>query len=391
MCVMEEIMPKKRPLFNDVASRNKDNYRKIQELEFWRCEYTKRKYIFDFNDRQSAQEYNIIKSSCGVDLVDKATRFVMYHADVALGIVNDDSAPRNDMYEYLEQVIIAYHNFVYRNNPKSRIDDLEGVGFDLWELYDCLGDKEYESISVLHADARKYGFYPMDLIAIRPIDEVMRLINDYINLHGEFPFFHSSFPMDDKQDIDLYYKDRNGERCFVEENSADAVYLYIDCLNENETIEKIYKRIIGLINKAMKNKQMHTAGDRENSDIQICLYDTSIIQDKNKIKKILINNLLAYRNWHSPEFMLKESTIQMGKYLMVPEYESVPFHKRAAGLWIWDQVNFYKLKVIDAIEKSRYIKEFLWHRNVEMTTIERTYRLACRSIEEMKALRFSDL
>lgn len=384
-------MPKNRPLFHDVMARNNDNYRKILELEFWRCEYTKRKYILDFNDRESIQGYDFIKSSCGVDLVDKATRFVMHHADVALGIVNDASAPRNDMYIYLEQVIIAYHNFVYRDNPKYRIDDLEGVGFDLWELYDCLGDREYESVGVLHADARKYGFYPMDLIAIRPIDEVVRLIDDHVDLYNEFPFLQNSFPIEGKQDIEFYYKDKDGKRYFVEEKSADVVYVYIDCLNGKETIEKIFRRIVGLINEAKKNCQLHTAGDCENSDIQICIYDKSIIQDKSKLKEILINNVLAYRNWHSPEFMLTDDTIKVSKYLMVPSHESVPFDKRAAGLWIWDQVHFYKSDVSVAIENARKIESFKIYNNIEFSSIWRWYNLAKKSVERMKVLKFSEL
>jgi len=384
-------MPKNRPLFHDVMARNNDNYGKILELEFWRCEYTKRKYILDFNDRESIQGYDFIKSSCGVDLVDKATRFVMHHADVALGIVNDASAPRNDMYVYLEQVIIAYHNFVYRDNPKYRIDDLEGVGFDLWELYDCLGDREYESVGVLHADARKYGFYPMDLIAIRPIDEVVGLIDDHVNLYNEFPFLQNSFPIEEKQDIEFYYKDKDGKRYFVEEKSADVVYVYIDCLNGKETIEKIFRRIVGLINEAKKNCQMHTAGDCENSDIQICIYDKSIIQDKSKLKEILINNVLAYRNWHSPEFMFTESTIQMGKHLIVPEYEQVPFNIRAAGLYVWDKVHFFGQKLSSAIVQAKKVNSLKLNRDMDDRSLDRCYRLAKNSVEKMSVLRFSDL
>lgn len=384
-------MPKNRPLLNEVVARNEDNYRKILELEFWRCEYTKRKYILDFKDRQSIQECIFVKSLFGVDLVDKAIRFVSYHADVALGIVNDVSVPRDDMYKYLEQVIIAYHNFAYQNNPKYRIIDFFGVGFDIQELYDCLGFREYESISVLHADAQNYGFYPMDLIKIRPVDELVSFIEDYLDRNAEFPFLQNSFPMVKKQNIDFNYKDKDGARYFAEESLEDAVYVYIDCLDGKETIERIYKRIIGLINKAKKNRKMLTAGDRENSDIQICIYDKSLIQDKDKLKEILINNVLAYRNWHSPEFMFTESTIQMAKYLIVPEYEQVPFNIRAAGLYLWDKVHFFGEKLSSAIVQARNETILKLNRDMDDKSLDRCYRLAKNSVEKMSVLKFSEL
>ncbi|SFL88816.1 hypothetical protein SAMN05421830_108128 [Desulfomicrobium norvegicum] len=385
-------MPKNRPDYSVLVNKNEDVFKKIFESEFWRCEYTKRKYILDIRDRKSIQEYYFIKSSCGVDLVDHASQFVMYHADVALGIDGDELAPRNDMYEYLEQVIIAYHNYAYLDDPKYRIDDNTGFGFDLWELVDCLGEREIESINILHADARKYGFFPMDLIAIHPIEKAECLIADYVSQHGEFPFFQNSFLMEKKLDPDFHYKDRNGKQYFVEEKSENAVYVYIDCLNEKETIEKIYQRIIGLINMALKGKVAYVAGVRENSDVQICFYNKSIIQDKSKLKTILKYNLSAYRNWYDPvKFMLTDDTIKVSKYLMVPGYENVPFHKRAAGLWIWDQVHFHKFKLSDAIEKARKIKSLKIYDNIEYSSILRLYNLAKMSVEKMEVLKFSDL
>jgi hypothetical protein len=385
-------MPKNRPDYTVLVKRNEDNFKKIFESEFWRCEYTKRKYILDLRSRQEFQEYYFIKSPCGVDLVDHALRFVMYHADVALGLDAKESAPRDDMYEYLEQVIIAYHNFAYRYDPKYRIDDNTGSGFDLWELVDCLGDREFESIKILHTDARKYGFFPMDLTAIHPIEEAECLIADYVDQHGEFPSFQNSFLMEKTQDPNFFYKDKDGKQYFVDEESADFVYVYIDCLDEKETIEKIYKRINGLINMALKNKTTHVAGDRVNSDIQICFYDKSIIQNKEDLKEKLIHGLLAYRNWHSPEkFMLTDDTIKVSKYLMVPEYESVPFHKRAAGLWIWDQVHFHKSKVSEAIEKARKIQSLKIYDSIEYSSVLRLYNLAKMSVEKMEVLKFSDL
>jgi len=384
-------MPKKRPDYSVLVKRNEDIFRKIFESEFWRCEYTKRKYILDIKDRYVPERFNFLKPYCS-EVINHALRYVMYHADIALGICNDNSAPRNEMYDYLEQVLVAYHNFKYMNNPKFRIQNIGELGFDFWDLSDCLSDREIRSIDILHADARKYGFFPMDMIHVYPPEEIESLIKDDVKEHGEMPYFQSPFLIDSMQDPDFYYKDRQGNRYFVDEESVDAVYVYIDCLDEKETVEKIYKRIIGLINMALKQRGKHVAGDRENSDIQICFYNKSIIHDKKKLKDILENNLSAYRNWYSPEnFMMSDDTIKCSKYLIVPEYENVPFHKRAAGLWIWDQVHFYNLKVSDAVEKTRSIKAFKWHRNVEMITIERAYRLASRSIEQMKVLRFSDL
>jgi len=384
-------MPKNRTDYSVLVKRNEDIFRKMFESEFWRCEYTKRKYILDLRSRQEIQEYSFIKSSCGGDLVDHATRFVMYHADAALGIVGDKLALRNNMYEDLEQVIIAYHNLKYRYHPKFRIDDITGSGSDLLK-FDLLDEKAVDSVNILHADAQKYGFFPMDLIGIHPIEAAERLIADYIDQHGKFPCFQNSFLMVKKQDPDFNYKDKDEIQYFVDEESADAVYIYVDCLDEKETIEMIYKRIIGLINMALKKRGSHVAGDRSNSNLQICFYDKSIIHDKNKLKDVLRMNLSAYRNWYSPiKFMLTDATIMMAKYLMVPEYESVPFHKRAAGLWIWDQVHFHKSKVPTAIENARKIKFLKIYDNVEYSSVFRLYNLAKMSVEKMEVLKFSDL
>lgn len=384
-------MPKNRPDYSLLVKKNEDIFKKIFESEFWRCEYTKRKYILDVQIRTDIKKYDFLKPY-GVDLIDHATRFVMYHADVSLGIVYDDSAPRNEMYEYLEEVIIAYHNFKYGSNPKYRIENNTRSGFDFSELDACLGDREIRSINILHADARKYGFFPMDLIAIHPIEKAERLIADYVGQHGQYPCFQNSFLMEEKQNPDFFYKDKDGKQYFVDEESADSVYVYIDCLDEKETIEKIYKRINGLINMALKNKTTHVAGDRVNSDIQICFYDKSIIQNKEDLKEKLIHNLLAYRNWHSPEkFMLTDNTIMVSKYLMVPEYEQVQFNIRAAGLWIWDQVHFYKSKVSVAIENARKVESLKIYDSIEYSSVLRLYNLAKMSVEKMEVLKFSDL
>lgn len=382
-------MPRKRPNYSVLLERNKKYFDKISESEFWKCEYTKRKYILDVQNRPNIEEYDFLKPY-GSGLIDHAVRFVMYHADVSLGIDGNWSVDRNELYECLESIIIEYHNLKYGDNPKYYIEDNTVFGFGFKGVVELFGDKKLRSIGILHADARKYGFIPLDLVSIHPLDAIEIVIKNYITEHGAFPVFQSSFLMEKKQDPDIYYKDRNGNSHFADEVVDDAVYVYASCLDEKENIEKIYKRIVVLINMALKNKNV--AGDRENSDIQMCFYDKTTIQNKDRLKEIITHSLSAYRNWHSPEkFMETEDTIKMSKYLMVPEYESVPLDKRAAGLWIWDQVHLYKNKLADAIRQARKIKSFKLYDSIDDSSVWRWYKLAKMSIEEMEVLRISDL
>jgi len=53
-------MPKKRPDYSVLVKRNEDIFRKIFESEFWRCEYTKRKYILDIKDRYVPERFNFL-------------------------------------------------------------------------------------------------------------------------------------------------------------------------------------------------------------------------------------------------------------------------------------------------------------------------------------------
>lgn len=384
-------MSKNRPSYYELVKRNENNFLKMIELGFWKCEYTKRKYILDIQDRLYPEIYNLFDCYDNY-LLDHAARFLRYHVDMIFRIGSDTSVCMDSIYAYLEQLIIVFHNFKYGDNPKYRIENITGPRFDVLESFHSFDDRQIDSIRILHADARKYGFFPMDMTKIYPINEVEIAIKQYKEENGKLPKIPSPFLIDKNQCIDFYYKNREGKQFFVNEDIKDAVCVYVDCLDEKESVDSIYRRALGLINKAKKNKHAHTAGDIDGSDIQICIYDKKIIQNKEKLKEILVNNFLEYRNYQDPNrFMLTEGTIRVGKHLMVPKYEGVPFDKRAAGLWIWDQVHLYKIELSDAIRQARKIESFKLFDSIEDSSVWRWYNLAKKSIEKMDVLKISDL
>lgn len=104
------------------------------------------------------------------------------------------------------------------------------------------------------------------------------------------------------------------------------------CLEEEDTLAKLAVRALTLINTALKKRPIHSAGNRDDADIQICVYDRKLLVDKNNLKNILMNNFAAYRNFYFPEkFSATTDTIKVAKTIMVPEYEQVPFNIFACG------------------------------------------------------------
>lgn len=386
-------MPRKKQRYIDILNqdKHKETFKRLFECEFWRCEYTKRKYILDVQCKINTKIHSLNINS-GSDLCDNAIDYVVYHSKNVLGVNHDNSMLESEHCDYLEKVIVAYHNFLNNYDPKYCIVEDFKLPFKFYKYLEFLDNDQIKSLAVLHRDSVDYGFYPFDMTTIRNLDKVENYVNKYFIDNGVYPFFQNSFIMKDHKDPDFFYKDIYDRKFFISENSDTTIYVYMRCLEEEDTLAKLAVRALTLINTALKNKPIHTAGNRDDADIQICVYDRKLLVDKNNLKSILMNNFAAYRNFYFPEkFSATTDTIKVAKTIMVPEYEQVPFNIRAVGLWIWDQVNLYNSKVSDAIDKSRKIEGFRLHNNIEMTTIERAYRLAKRSVNEMKVLKFSDL
>lgn len=384
-------MGRKRLDYPNIINREETaaDLRKIYDCEFWRCEYTKRKYILDLQSRSISKNYisNIVSGS---EIIDKALDYVIYHSNIVLGIVGIDIDDRTEHYDYLEKFIIAYHNFLNNKNPKYCISSSVSMS-NFEECHDRLSDGQKKSLRILHSDAREYGFFPADMTIIRHLDRVEKYIDNYFKEYGAYPNFQNPFLMKDDLDPDFNYKDVDGTQYFISENS-DGIYIYMKCLDEADTLSKLALHAIALINTVVKNKPMRTAGDRDDADIQICIRNKKILNDKKTLKIVLEHNFAAYRNFICPEkFCYTTDTINVAKYLIVPEYEQISFNTRASGLYIWDKVHFYGEKISKSIEKARDVAAFNLHSGIEDKAIDRYYRLAKKSVERMSVLKFSDL
>lgn len=384
-------MAKPRPPYSRIVEQHQETFNKIAELEFWRCEYSKRKYILDIQAR-STPACEDFSFPYGIEKLDRASHHVWYHVQTALGMSPHTFFQKQQAYNGLERLLISYHNYIYKYNPKFIIFESDSDKYHFENNLPLFDEQQLESIKILHSDSEKYGFIPSDMVVWYDLDQIEKYISKYITKNGRYPHFQNPFLMKSKNNPDYYYRDKDGKQFFVNDNNKNYLYVYIKCLDENEILIKIVSRTIALINSAIKNKTSNSSGNKESADIQLCIYDKSVLKDKVNLKANIRHNLAAYRNYHSPEkFLHTADTILSGKHVMVPSHEQVPFHMRAMGLWIWDQVVFHDSKISEATIKARDIAAFRQAWNTEMSTIERTYRLAKHCINQMAVLKFSEI
>jgi hypothetical protein len=383
-------MNEERSKICEIIRKNEKKFNQMFYMEFWRCEYTKRKYILDIQKKIFPSKYEKFYGS-GSELIDRALSYVIYHSDNIFGINKNSRVNIEKLYDFLKKIIISYHNYFYKMNPKYYYDDSFVFPINFDDFYESLSISQKDSLKALHNDSITYGFYPEDMTTMRHLDKLEGYINRYFKENGVYPKLQDSFLIVKEQDPDFFYKDLHGKRFFVDEEAGETIYVYVQFLNEKRSLSKIVTTTIGLINSALKRKPIHAAGDRNKADIQICIYNKKIIKNDD-FKDILMNNFASCRNYYYPEkFAYTTDTINMATDLIVPEYEQVPFSNRAAGLWIWDQVCLYNNKLSNASRQAREIEAFKLYDSIDDSSVWRMYKLAKMSIKNMEVLKFSDL
>lgn len=363
------------------------NIDQIVEMQFWTCEYTKRKYVLDIQERD---DYKIITSNSELnnDILNNSRFYVKHYGDILLGICGKKEPFRFQYIKEINEIIISFHNAIYDFNPKYVINQDR---FRIEELRAIYVDSErLKAAKVIHDDAENYGFIPLEVARIYDMAMIAghkRVTQNFLYLNLQMLFLKNT-----KLDVELNYVDDLNVQHFDNDLNADTIYIYMRCLDNQLSLNALVKNAILLINCALKNKNMHIAGNIKEADVQICIDKYFYKKNKITVKEILRHSFAAYRNCYFPSiFMFTKDTLKMAKHLYVPKYEQVPFHIRAMGLWIWDRVNFENIKISKAIAEARDIEEFFQSKTTERSSIERAYRLAKRSVESMMPCIFSDL
>jgi len=375
---------RKKSEYLDFVKDDNLNPDKIAEMQFWICEYSKRKYAIDIQKRDDF-EYIISKSKVGSDILNRVHYYVMSYANA---LIKYNGCKKNEYLKKINNMIISFHNYFYKFNPKYVI--LQEI-FDS-DVYSMINEHS-EKLKIaerIHNDSENYGFIPLEITRIYNMSEIVKKKNscsDFFYLNLQTPFLKKT-----KLDVDFNYKDIFNFQHFEEELYDGTIYLYMKCLEQKESLKDLVKEAIFLINKAMKKKNLHTAGCKIEADVQICINEYFYINNKSSVKEILEHSFAAYRNYYDPSiFLCTKDTLRMAKFVYVPRYEQVPFHIRAMGLWVWDKVNFENVKVYDAIKDAINIKEFCQNEHVQRSSIKRSYHLAERSVELMMPCIYSDL
>lgn len=328
---------------------------RAETLEFWRLQYTRRKFRKDvvegiLDAKEIAVAYADLEKTAKAFVPELERRY--RYTDWFLVIFDHKCTQYFPKYNwtwqqsqilYLSDVaIFSYHNANFLD-PKYICEDKRCL--PVLDIADAITNHCRNSLKILHQIIFHYGFFLIDLDRIYPPQAILARLNNGDALPPPRDCFLKK-GSDEWHECRFNYKTRSGDSFFEAEKSG-FLYLYYNVLNSSFDPERETANIPGHIKRY---KQHKTVGEEDSANIQVCIRMRSNALEYEEIKTWCYYGILRYQRW-----MQQQPLEDIGQALNViingRKGDSVSDEARAFGLLLWDAVHL-EGKKISQLEKE---------------------------------------
>ncbi|WP_027362075.1 hypothetical protein [Halodesulfovibrio aestuarii] len=384
-------MGRKKQSFEDFLATPKAERTSVKfpEQEFWRYEYTKRKFFIDMfysisksekgselpfiNEASMKLVRKRINELCSVvigehieecikvrEAFDLAASDFAKMANVPLkdvliewyNVSSEDQIPKHFYCDVLISLISGYSQWKYKGDPKYDYLYCYKIG-GAFVSFNPEGSSHYlAAVEELHRLSSRYGYYPWVMINPKSMTTVYL---DYRDKGAVYDPVQDMFlKQDSRKELSIYTNlaSRDGKQYFEEEREA-TYYCYFNSIAKDFRMKKEVDNAFWGYSafKKQPTKKSPVYGDITQADIQLVVekeYSKSI---KSDFCKTVRDSIVAYQSWFDDSYAYsKDSVLSLDSALVVGRDQTL-FETRCFGLWMWDKVVFQNASKAEAMRE----------------------------------------